>query len=200
MTRKKISVVIALLLIAIAAGVAGTIAYFSDEETAHNVITSGGVSIELIEKTVDESGAEVNWENTEITDAMPGVPVVKKVSVNNVGASEAWIRIGISLSVTAADGSSLPLTFGQDNAPVLVLGFATESGWSTLQEDGYYYYEQPVTADAATGILLESVTLAPGITNEYQNCTINVVVTAQAVQSKNNGSTWDQATGWPESH
>ena len=200
MTRKILTAVIAVILIVLAVGVTGTIAYFTDDATAHNVITTGGVKIDLIEKTVDANGTEVNWENGKITDAMPGVPVVKKVSVSNVGASDAWIRISLDLSIKSAKGEDLPLVFGTNNAPVLVLGFASQSGWTAEQNDGYYYYEQTVAPDAVTGILLESVTLAPDITNEYQGCTINVVVNAQAVQSKNNGSTWQQAAGWPENN
>ena len=35
------------------------------------------------------------------------------------------------------------------------------------------------------------------MTNEYQNCTVEVIVKAQGVQTANNGSSALEAAGWP---
>ena len=48
--KKKI-LLAAAVMICLAVGASGTLAYFTSENTAHNVITSGGVNIEVVEKT-----------------------------------------------------------------------------------------------------------------------------------------------------
>ncbi|MEI3100614.1 MAG: hypothetical protein V8T45_01915 [Oscillospiraceae bacterium] len=48
---KKKLLVLSLIVICIAILAAGTLAYFTGGVTAHNVITTGGVSVELIETT-----------------------------------------------------------------------------------------------------------------------------------------------------
>ena len=47
-------------------------------------------------------------------------------------------------------------------------------------------------------LFTEVVFDGPNMTNEYQNCTVEVIVTAQAVQSANNGEAVLTADGWPE--
>lgn len=47
--KKKI-LLVAALTICLAIAVSGTLAYFTAEDTVHNVITSGGVNIKVVEK------------------------------------------------------------------------------------------------------------------------------------------------------
>ena len=53
--KKKILLVAAVVM-CLAIATAGTLAYFTSEDTAHNVITSGDVNIELVEQTKKEDG------------------------------------------------------------------------------------------------------------------------------------------------
>ena len=48
---KKRIFLYAIVGICLSVAISGTLAYFTDEEVAHNIITSGGVNIEVIEKT-----------------------------------------------------------------------------------------------------------------------------------------------------
>ena len=58
--KKKILLVAAVVM-CLAIATAGTLAYFTSEDTAHNVITSGDVNIELVEQTKKEDGTLVEF-------------------------------------------------------------------------------------------------------------------------------------------
>ena len=126
---------------------------------------------------------------------MPGSDVSKIVSVKNTGESEAWIRVRVEADVKGIDGADLPLSI-EGTGPVLT--YAVGSCW-ILGEDGYYYYTVPVAPGQFTEILFDTVTFAFEIGNEYQGCTANIIIAAQAVQASNNGETVMDAKGWPES-
>lgn len=184
--KKKISL-IAVLVICLSLIATGTLAYFTTDAIARNVITTGGVSIELVEKHIGEDGIEVDFPSDAIPGVMPGCSVSKIVSVTNKEA-EAWIRISVEKVVTAADGSALPtdlITFQVD-----------ESKW--LEKDGYFYYRTPVATGESTDILFDEVLFDGAMGNEYQGCTVEIIVGAQAVQTANNGTTVEEAAGWPE--
>ena len=190
---KKKLLLVAAATICLAAGASGTLAYFTSENTAHNVITSGGVKIEVVEKTQDKNGALVDFPKEGMSGVMPGTEVSKIVTVKNTGDSEAWIRVLVGSKIKAADGSDLSLTI-ENVGPVMT--YKVRDGWS-LGEDGYYYYGKPVAAGDTTDILFDTVTFAPEMGNEYQSCTANIEIAAQAVQTANNGSTVLEAKGWP---
>ena len=183
--KKKIFAV-AVIVICLALLASGTLAYFTTDAIARNVITTGYVDIDLIEKQIDDDGTEVDFPQEAITGIMPGSTVSKIVSVKNTGA-QSWIRVYVEKIVTAADGSPLPgdlITFTVD-----------ETKW--LLKDGYYYHLMPVATEASTEILFDEVYFAPTMGNEYQNCKTEIIVYAQAVQTANNGTTVEEAAGWP---
>ena len=72
--KKKI---LALAMVAMFTSIiaSGTLAYFTAEEKVHNVITSGGVDIELVEKTKGNDGVEVDFPSDGIHGVIPGTSV-----------------------------------------------------------------------------------------------------------------------------
>ena len=65
--------------------------------------------------------------------------------------------------------------------------------------DGWWYCINAVKNGKATEALMTKVVFdGPNMTNEYQNCTVEIHVNAQAVQSANNKTTVLEAKGWPE--
>ena len=97
---KKKLLTLSLIVICVAILAAGTLAYFSDDATAHNVITTGGVVIELVE--TGEDGKPFPEEG--ISGVMPGESVTKRVTVKNTGMSEAWVRVRADMEVKDSTG------------------------------------------------------------------------------------------------
>lgn len=127
--KKKI-LLAAAVMICLAVGASGTLAYFTSENTAHNVITSGGVNIEVVEKTQGKDGVLVDFPKEGVRGVMPGSDVSKIVSVKNTGESEAWIRVQVESVIKAADGADLPLTI-ENVGPVMT--YTVGGGWSSAK-------------------------------------------------------------------
>lgn len=189
---KRKLLISAVLVICIAIISAGSIAFFNSEATARNVITMGDISI-AIHEWADED-CKTEW--TDATGVMPGSEVTKVVKIENLTESEAWVRVRVDRKLTLSDG-----TEGRD--PELIkISFNTEEsetgGYWIDGNDGYYYYSEKVTkSDSMTTPVFTTVTFDETMGDEYQGSRADVIVYAQAVQAKNNGSTALEAEGWP---
>lgn len=182
---KKKLLILSVLVICIATLAGGTIAYFTSEYTAHNVITTGGVEIELLEWADEDKKTPFE----DLDGVMPGTTVTKIVEVKNTGSAPAWVRVSVEKSITLANGN-------QADSTSFVEVNINDKDW-TNGNDGYYYYNEKLDAGETTKPLFTSVTFNAGMGNEYQNSTATVDVYAQAVQSANNGTDVFSATGWP---
>ncbi len=181
----------ALMLILLTSVSVGSLAYYTADAIVHNVITSGGVGSELIEKTHDDEGNEIPWPEKGVQNVMPGEDVAKIVTVRNTGASPAWIRVKLTKVVKAADGTPL-------SGDAMISYEVDTENWE--EKGGWYYYKKAVDPDTATEYpIIRTVTFAPEMGNEYQGCTATIDVSAQAVQTANNGTSATEASGWPES-
>ena len=182
MKRKLVLTSAVVLILALLA--AGTFAYFSKDARATNVITTGTINIDLYDEI---KGGTENGSGWTISGVMPGQPVDKIVRVDNTGTSPAWLRVKLAISVAMADGKTD--TWKGQNVVTFTpnMDAKTGEGWF-LAEDGYYYYNKPVAADASTLKFFaeDSLMLNPQLPNDYQGCTVTVAVQAQAVQVKNN--------------
>ena len=180
--------------VALAAG--GTLAYFSAEETAHNVITTGGVDIELVEKVyagVDGQGNAVYDDFEDVSGVTPGQTVSKIVTVKNIGETDAWVRVEVA--------KAIDLAAGREGAVDLALvEIECDTAHWVDGGDGYWYYASKLAPGASTEPLFEAVRFLTTMDNLYQGSTVTVDVYAQAVQYKNNADDTDdvlKASGWP---
>ena len=168
-----------------------TSAYFTTEQTATNVITSGNIQIDLQETAITEDGETVLFEDSqERFDVMPAQTVSKIVKVKNTGDNAAYVRISVAKAIELAEGVQ-----GEPDVELVTLDFDDEN-W-TAKDDGYYYYNKPLAPGATTEALFNNVTFAPSMGNMYQNSTATINVNAQATQVKNNGASVFEAAGWP---
>lgn len=182
---KRKLLILSVLAICIATLAAGTLAYFTSEEKAHNVITTGGVEI-AVQEWADEN-KQTPFEDLE--GIMPGMTVTKIAEIKNTGASDAWIRVLITKNIQLA-GDGTPNT-------ALVELELNIADWT--EKDGYYYYKEALKPGEVTAPIFTAVTFKPEMGNEYQNATATVDVSAQAVQTANNGDAVMDAKGWPNS-
>ena len=187
MTRRKIlSLCLVLILISIM-GV-GTLAFFTDEEKADNIITSGNIDIQLNEWTgeVDGEGNKIHFE--DVTGVMPGVTVPKIVEIENVGNNEAYVRISAEKVVKLAQE-------GEADLDLITMDFDLEN-WT--YQDGFYYYNKALQPGEATKPLFTGVTFDAAMGNMYQECEVKIEVNADATQVANNCTSALEAKGWPE--
>lgn len=163
-------------------GAAGTLAYFAGSGTAHNVVTSGGVEIAL-----DEWADEERTERFEdVSGVTPGSSVGKVVEVENTGSAPAWVRVKVEI------GGDL----GDEAARGLVAVDLNEPAW--VSSGGWLYYAEPLAPGAVTAPAFTKVSFSEEMDSDWAGADVRVRVSAQAVQSDNNGSTVLGAAGWPE--
>ena len=170
---KKKWTIATVLLLAVALLAVGTWAYFSAVGTADNVITMGSVKLALH----DEDG---NGNPFTTVRVMPGSVVNKVVYVENVGSGAFYTRVKITPEVVAENGEIIPL----DASERLLTLDLNDKDW-IAGEGGYYYYRGSVDPQAATSKLFNHVTFSKDMGNEYQNTTVHIYVTAEAVQTAN---------------
>lgn len=159
---------------AVAAG--STLAYFTAEDTAENVISTGNIDIKINEyKTVPDTDILLEYTDPE-TPVMPGDTISKIVKVENTGSGTAYIRAKINMYFR--DNDSLA------TEPVQLSLNTTD--WEYNETDGYYYYKNILDTESETTPLFESFTIDSSAGNEYENQTLIIDIDAQAIQEKNN--------------
>ena len=190
MKKKILLVAVTAMCIAILAS--GTLAFFTAEDVVHNVITTSSVNIEIEE-----------WQHqvgNPYPDApirvMPSVTVSKIATIKNLDA-EAFIRAKFDVVITREDGSVMQLA-PETLASIITLTMNGED-WLRKSGDGvwWYYNDSVAPGDSTEPFFTEVVFDGPNMTNEYQNCTVEVIVKAQGVQKANNGRDPLEASGWP---
>lgn len=183
---KKRIFTIALLAICASLAAYGTLAYFTYDETAVNVIIAGSIEIDLREFSRQPDGSLATFEN--IDDAMPATDYSKIVDVKNVGMGTAWIKVTVEKKLTLAEGVE-----GEIDLSLLGLDINTQY-WQ--ERDGCYYYIKPLQPDEKTEPLFTTVSFSSDMSNIYQHSSAEITVTAYAVQTANNGKTVFDAAGW----
>ena len=187
---------LSLLAICIAIAAAGTLAYFTAEGRAQNVITTGSIKIEVVEQQKSDDGTLTKYPSDPINNVMPGMEISKIVTIENTGKNEAWIRVSVEKLIElnkenpAANGVA---------ADTELIELKLSDSW--VEKDGYYYYKNPVKAGESTAPLFSSVKFAESMGNAYQGCTAYINIYAQAVQTANNPAADGDVTnvaGWPE--
>ena len=184
MKKRMLTAALALCCLAVLA--TGTLAYFTAEETAQNVITMGSLKMELVE--LNEDGE--SW--TDVENIVPGMKVTKEAFVKNNGTVVFYTRVKITKTFVPAQDDEMQ----QLNTKLVRLDI-NEKYWEP-GNDGFYYYKKPVAPGEETKPLFTTVTFSTEMGNEYQNVKVIIDLDAQAVQSRNNGESATKATGWPE--
>lgn len=189
---KKRTFTFAVVVICLSILASTTLAYFTDTDTARNVITSGGVDIAIEEWQQTESGLVPYPEDKPIA-VMPATTVSKIVTVKNHDA-QSFIRVKLELTIKDSAGVEMSLSAAEiENIIHLAMNM---QDW--ILKDDWWYYGSTVNTGEATQPLMTAVEFdGPNMTNEYQNCTLEIHVYAQAVQTANNGTSAIDALGWP---
>lgn len=189
MKQKLLTLSVAAIIAALSAY--GSIAYFTAEDTARNLITAGNVKIELQEKTVSPDGETIVPFEDQL-GVMPGSEVSKIVEVKNTGGQDAWVRVSVDKTIELAEGIE-----GDADLSLITFDLNTEY-WT--EKDGFYYYTKALSSGQTTEPLFTTVSFAKTMSNQYQNSKAILTVNAYAAQTVHNGSTVFEAAGWPETN
>lgn len=184
--KKKRLLLVALIVCCLATAAAGTLAYFTAEETSYNVITTAALDVDLVEET---DGGDP-WPEEGFNGIEPGMDVTKIAYAENLGDTDAYVRMIVDKTITPAKGVTKELNFDH-----ITLDINTKD-W--VEKDGIYYYKKVLKAGQKSEPLFSNVHFGVELGNEYMNAKVQINVTMQAVQVQNNGSSALEAAGWPE--
>lgn len=185
---KKKVLALALIVMCLSIVAYGTLAYFSYEDTATNVIVAGNVKIALHEWQKTDGGELVPFESP--IDVLPGAKVSKIVEVENTGKGAAWVRISVKKAIELAQGI-------QGDVDLSLVGYNLNTEFWT-ERDGFYYYNVALEPGQTTEPLFTQVEFATHMSNLYQQSKAILTIQAQGVQTANNGTTVFEAAGWPD--
>lgn len=191
--KKKI-LFLAAVVICVAIAATGTLAFFTSDRQVHNVITTDSVDIK-IEEWQDTGEGLVSYPEDPI-HAIPNTTVSKIATVKNLEA-DAWIRAKFEVVITGADGK--PMNLSPETLASIITLTMNGNDWIRKEGDGeWWYYNSAVkTGNSTNAFFTEVIFDGPNMTDEYQNCTVDVIVKAQAVQTANNSNSALTASGWP---
>ncbi len=191
---KKNILFISIIVICLAIVAGSSVAYFTDEDRAHNVITTGAVAVCIEEWTLHE-GELYPYPDTAV-EVMPGMNVSKIVTVKNED-EDALVRVSYEIVVMDGNGDEMVLT--EEEILEYISIIPDMENWEVKAEfDGWYYYKSVLENGEVTFPLFENVEFAKNMGNKFEDATFKVNVHAQAVQAQNNAYSAIDAVGWPE--
>lgn len=187
----------AIIVICLALITSSTIAYFTANGIAKNVITTGDVDISVIE--YQDKGGELVPYPSEAIDIMPGEEISKIVKVLN-NDEESYIRARVVVLLKNGTGDVLKESPISEYADITI--DINDTNWSKKNiDDEWWYYNSSVLKDETTEPLFTTVLFnGTSMTNKYKNTTLEVKVRAEAVQSANNENSALEASGWPSNN
>ncbi len=181
MKKKIVSLALVASLLALVI-VGGTLAYFTDTESANNTFVVGNVDITL---------SESNWTAPEA--AVPGITYAKNPVVTNTGINDAYVRLKVTF-----DNYADFVAAGVTDLRTLLQGVNTEV-WTAIAEPvvagdtvTYTYTYNTTLAgsaspEAATAALFTGVQI-PGTFDNADMQTLrpsfNIGVVAEAIQAE----------------
>ena len=210
---KKTIAIVALVVLVAVASVLGTLAYLTDTKTVENTFTMGDVKIKWDEPDVKNPEGERVTSNT-YTDMAPGIVYTKDPVVTNVGPSDAWVR----MIVTVENGMNWLGLYNENvwTAPqetafnalinntlseeweLTAIAYVPNSERGTTDFVATLKYKTPLATSSATSAAFKEVTIpakatAKDITTRIsQNGTFHIDVKAEAMQA-NGFETWEEA-------
>ncbi len=195
--KKKIISICLVAIIAVMAIAGASLAYFTDTDKKENVFTVGNVDITLVES---------KWDASKVGNVVPGYTYDKDPVVNNVGSTDAWVRVDVTLSNAAAFEAAAARHNIADLSSIFTIDTETtvteatfDTTWKLANKienntndtlTYSYYYRKVLEAGKNTGALFTAVTIPASFTSEDMESIYNgtnhqftITVTAHAIQT-----------------
>ncbi|MEO1768841.1 hypothetical protein [Candidatus Enterococcus ferrettii] len=158
--------------------------------------TPGAVGNEQANALLGTAGKRYN-EDYDYTPATLGLAggVIPPASITT---ATAQIPTAIGPKAVQADTSALSksaIKIDYSGAVVDLAGLAAATdNWIYNEEDGWFYYTQPLTTGATTADLLKNLIFESDMGTEYTNASYDLVVKLEAIQATKEALT--DAAGW----
>lgn len=196
MRKKKMAIITATALTAIAICVGSTFAWFTARDDVMNKFTTG--------KAIDPDNPnninygvkiEENWKPEDGTDIVPGVEVNKVVKARNKASYKSFIRLKFEPKFTSCKEGVELSSLDTKNLELKMINLTTKEELKNeewvLGDDGYYYFLKIVDPEEDTKYLLDSVTLNKSVKKHYGNASFDVDVHAESVQASNGAAAYE---------
>ena len=183
MMRKKVALTAAAVVMVGTLAVGGTLAWFTDTETATNVVTMGNVDITLSEDGKDDG--EVIGDGLKYDGILPGDVFDKLVTIGvEDNSNSAYVRAKIIVTGTAAE-----LLLDEDEENDITFGAAAPLEWKLerIEDDdcAVAYINKGAMEPGDDWTVFTSIEIPGSWGNEYEDMTFNVKVVAEAIQQAN---------------
>lgn len=192
--KKKLTLIATAVALGALAVVGATMAYFTSQDTATNVITTGNVQISITETSNDENSI-MNENGIQYIGAItPGQNISKIPVIVNDGNNDAYVRAYVEFKYYDEERNDITAEF-KGEEPKIEYNTADWIKGEAAEAQGYYYYNKAIKANQdkeskedETTKLFDTVTIPTEWNNDQANVTIEVIVHAEAIQSENNGT------------
>jgi predicted ribosomally synthesized peptide with SipW-like signal peptide len=171
-------------------------AYFTANDSVKNVLKSQNLTFAF----------EVDEVFTSPENVRPGQTVQKVVNVKNVGDEVGFVRLLVFVEIVASDGTVLEAipgtTFTFDDLNTTDWTPGNTRLWANGADGYYYYLDKLDPAMTTTQPLFSSVTLAAGLSPEYENASMKIEVKVEASEisrSKYRDGWWKNGDNVPSS-
>ncbi len=183
--KKKKLLVVSIILILLCT--LSTVAFLTSGAVSDNVITFGNLRLKLINNTMDENGTEVPVEQLE--EKLSGTSVSRIVKVKNICKNPMYVRVKIEIKGEDKQGEFSVNEYVSFKNP--------DGGWH--QNDSWFYYTRALLPGQETSDLIRELQFdLDRLMTDHAGSKLTFKVSAQAVQSENNGSSSEEAKGWPQ--
>lgn len=191
----KTIIISAALVSAMAIG--GTLAYFTDKDSAINKIDVGQVTVDLTEPNWDSKpDTDKNGVPDHAENVVPTQVISKDPKITNTGANDAYVYLKVSVPkanifTANSDGTKNPQAVTQ------LFSYTINTGWTLLKTDTtdtkvntyVYGYNTKLSPTAATSTLFDNITFCNAIEGQgLENTVQNIDVNAMAIQTENTGT------------
>lgn len=182
MKRKSIVLAATAVMLMASLVVGGTLAYFTDDDQATNVFTTGDVEIDLTENFTQESKLVPATGSAQAGTLQNGV--TKEVFVTNTGSEDAYVRVHIAIPAILDnaqpdfDASKNVLHFNYDSENVGEGKWDWSNATGTPYEGNWNFYEETIGGIAYNvyvvtyeGILASDATTESAMSQVYLDAT-----------------------------
>ena len=192
-TRSKVLSLVLAGTLVVSAGMFGTLAYLTDEDTVTNTFTVGNVQITLDETDVDDSTPNVDRDRENSYKLLPGKTYTKDPIVHVDSESEdSYLFVKVENEITKIEGGTT------------VADQMDAKGWDLVSDNIYVYVgggTDPVVVKGGANVtVFENFTIDGKTTNgtlaTYSGKTITVTayaIQADGFEGKSAAQIWEAA-------